>query len=314
MKDKILIAAFLIIPALLYSQITVTPIATKKKEEVSVYDSTRNFLGKDVYQYVGQELYLKGKQEEWRKDGYYNFVLDMNYSGTDRKKNTYKCCAGYDNSKYDDLAGKYFKVIAVHKHPKEYKQNDYFLELIEKESGDKVFFQYSNYAEASFPFIVTGFFEKQKQLTVGKEFVFPNKYLQNAKDMVTGNPITKTSGQKWKCTDLTIMDKYYVLSLILENSYGEKTYSLYTSMFGENSKVYTAEEADGYLEKFGEEIWYKILDGKVAIGFTKEMATLSWGKPEDINSTLNGSSVNEQWVYGTQYLYFTNGILETIQD
>ncbi|MFD4706106.1 hypothetical protein ACFWM3_14730 [Gottfriedia sp. NPDC058432] len=52
------------------------------------------------------------------------------------------------------------------------------------------------------------------------------------------------------------------------------------------------------------------------IGMTKEkVIQLSWGKPYDINKTTNAYGVTEQWVYdGNKYLYFQDGILETIQE
>jgi hypothetical protein len=52
------------------------------------------------------------------------------------------------------------------------------------------------------------------------------------------------------------------------------------------------------------------------IGMTKEeVITSSWGKPNDINKTTNAKGTNEQWVYnGNKYLYFENGILQTIQE
>jgi uncharacterized protein YgiM (DUF1202 family) len=61
-----------------------------------------------------------------------------------------------------------------------------------------------------------------------------------------------------------------------------------------------------------------IIEGTVSIGMTREMVIASWGEPGDINRTVTGSSVSEQWVYGTipnqQYLYFENGLMTTFQD
>ena len=70
-----------------YGQITTTKVA-KKKSPISTkaYDSLNNFLGKDVYKYIGQDLYLKGKSERFRKYGYDNFVIDYQYKGYNRKK------------------------------------------------------------------------------------------------------------------------------------------------------------------------------------------------------------------------------------
>lgn len=62
----------------------------------------------------------------------------------------------------------------------------------------------------------------------------------------------------------------------------------------------------------------QILNGQISIGMTREMAEASWGKPSDINRTVTSNLVREQWVYGSirsrRYLYFSNGILNTLQD
>jgi hypothetical protein len=69
------------------------------------------------------------------------------------------------------------------------------------------------------------------------------------------------------------------------------------------------------LAKYGQVDGQNILDGKIWVGMTKEMALESWGKPENINRTVNANSVREQWVYGLgTYLYFDDGILTTWQD
>lgn len=58
-----------------------------------------------------------------------------------------------------------------------------------------------------------------------------------------------------------------------------------------------------------------IKNHKVWIGMTKEQAIESWGEPERNNRTINSNGTIEQWVYGIgRYLYFSNGILTTIQD
>ncbi|MFW1952070.1 DUF4124 domain-containing protein [Acinetobacter beijerinckii] len=44
----------------------------------------------------------------------------------------------------------------------------------------------------------------------------------------------------------------------------------------------------------------------------------SWGYPDKENVTTTSNGTNEQWVYrrgsNSKYLYFTNGVLTTIQD
>jgi hypothetical protein len=54
----------------------------------------------------------------------------------------------------------------------------------------------------------------------------------------------------------------------------------------------------------------------VRIGMTAKQVRekTDWGSPESINSTITSNGTREQWVYGYgNYLYFRNGILESIQ-
>lgn len=58
---------------------------------------------------------------------------------------------------------------------------------------------------------------------------------------------------------------------------------------------------------------------RVLVGMTKEQAIRAWGRPTKINQTVGAGYTTEQWVYdrdtisNTQYLYFDNGILRSIQ-
>lgn len=56
-----------------------------------------------------------------------------------------------------------------------------------------------------------------------------------------------------------------------------------------------------------------VLRREVAIGMTRAMVEASWGRPEGVNTTTTASGTSEQWVYGSSYLYFSNGVLTTIQ-
>ena len=149
MKDKLPILIFLLTFTTysFYAQITTTKTPTEIQQiDNSPYDGTINFLGNNVQKYVGEELYLKGKDESSRKYGYADFVINYkknSYSSS----NIYKCCDD-NHSKYSELAGKYFKVLEVIKHPEAEKikntelydlySTKYFLKLEEKEKKEIV--------------------------------------------------------------------------------------------------------------------------------------------------------------------------------
>ena len=65
---------------------------------------------------------------------------------------------------------------------------------------------------------------------------------------------------------------------------------------------------------WSDRVWNAIAYQDVFVGMKKEQAQLSWGKPKDINRTLNSRVIKEQWVYGSgSYLYFEDGLLVAIQ-
>jgi hypothetical protein len=342
MKRKVLTFLTVLTTApFIFGQITTTKVAPKLEQtNKTPYDSTQNFLGKDVNKYLGQELYLIPMAESLRKYGYSGFCLDYT-KDSKALSNTYKPIIPENKSfieldlgggwtQHELIEGKYFKVIEIKKHPKAIEnENLYgdksFLKLEEKISKDIVYFEYDNQFEHSFPFIVVGFFEKQKALILGKKYVFADKVITyryfgdpNAKpsvDIITGKQLTIVTGEKWKCLDLTVEEEHYTLSLVIQNSLGEKTTMNYNTVFGKWSKgrAYSATDADNYRKDFGSETFDLILKGKCKIGMTKEMCLLSWGEPKSINETITSGKKTEQWVYKDNYLYFDNGILKAMQ-
>ncbi len=62
-------------------------------------------------------------------------------------------------------------------------------------------------------------------------------------------------------------------------------------------------------------VWAAIEEGAVFIGMTAEQATMSWGKPKEVNRTVGASGKREQWVYGDKsYLYIENGQVAGLQN
>jgi hypothetical protein len=111
-------------------------------------------------------------------------------------------------------------------------------------------------------------------------------------------------------------EKYFSLILILKNEKNQ-TISIHLNDYKSPyySTLFLIEDAEKYKNKFGQEIWDKILFGKVMVGMSAEACEISWGRPAKINKTIVSGSRNEQWVYGegSNYLYFENGILRAIQ-
>lgn len=84
----------------------------------------------------------------------------------------------------------------------------------------------------------------------------------------------------------------------------------------------TVERFSSLVKKYGKANAKLIIEGRVRLGWTKEMCRESWGRPSDINTMTGSWGVHEQWVYeysssdsySMYCLYFENGILTTIQD
>lgn len=276
------------------------------------YDSLTNFLGNNVAQYTGQELWLKELPTNQQSGGYSNFILK--YKKDDNllndPKNVYKCCDGY-NSKYTELANKHFIVLDVLKHPKAHKDNEeygdeYYLKLEEKSGGDIVYFKYDVNSEYTFPFVVTGYLAKQKELYVGKQYVFTSDVLSGVRDTKTQKAIQAPIGQIWKCTDITIGNKDYEICMVIQNAQGLSTVVPLSTIKNEQlpRKSYTVEEASTMKKRFGINSYNRILQQKIGMNMTKEMCRLSWGEPLEIKQGEKKGAKTEEWVYPAGSLIF----------
>jgi len=207
---------------------------TKKVEDVPTklkYDSLKNYVGMNVYAYIGQELYLRPQPPELRRYGYMSFYTSTDDGIKSNGENIYKCCDSY-NASYDALQGKYFKVVDVIRHPKASEApylygKAFFLKLVEKEHSDTCYYKYDGGSiEDVFPFTVVGYYLKCKKRYIGKKFATQGKPWTSEhaeeKDIETAKEVTITKGKVWVVTDVTIDDKYYELSLILKSQQGEK--------------------------------------------------------------------------------------------
>lgn len=320
--NKIVITVFLytlINNNKLHSQISTKKYVTTTVVEAK-YDSLKNFLGKDVYQYIGQDLFLNNKPKKLHEYGYEGFTIGIpKVKG--EKEGIYKPLNNY-SSIYNEINGKYFKVLDVIQHPFSEDpnfENIYFLKLEEKESKDTIYYNYKTTNEYRFPFIVVGYYSKLKKNQIGKGFIIRGKGWINGTngpmfDMNTGNEVSDfIAGAEWKCIDVTVEEKFFNLSLILENSKKQQI-PLFVDLMNNNDLMFQITDAEKFKKKFGITLWNLILSGKVRIGMTKEMVKLSWGEPKEINETFLKNSKSEQWVYSSgNYIYFTNNILTAIQ-
>ncbi len=293
--------------------------SSRSNSTIQQYDSSVNFLGDKVFAYTGQTLYLNKRPQFLRDEGYEGFINDYT---TDKysRANIYQCC-GTSFSNYDALAGMYFKVLDVVRHPKADKWpirygNTYYLHLLDIKRNKTVYYEYHANKEYIFPFITMGFWAKAKKDNIGRNIVFKSTMLYNKVDAQSKELIYPAPGETWKCTGV-IIDENYKLSLQVVNTRNQKCAVDYIAMCKKadgGTKACSPREAVVNRQKYGNENWNSILNGQVRGGMTKEMCKMAWGKPERVNEiAANDSHLSEQWVYEANYLYFENGKLAHLQ-
>jgi len=293
--------------------VAINTFAQKSKQEAinQPYDSTVNFLGKNAMAYKGQELFLKGLDKVDQSYGYSGFILKYKKDDgvLNDEKNIYKPNDNY-NSRYEDLAHKYFYVQDVIQQSRtDNNTTDFYLKLQELSGGDIVYYKYDTNSEYTFPFIVRGYFEKQKQLKTGQAYVLSDNIQKMARNLITGNAVSVVTGQTWKCIDVNIDNSNNELSMILQNPQGVKiamAYSLLDDMDG-IKKIYTADEAKNLTRKYNSNNFRRILQNKIRVGMTKEMTRLAWGEPTEIKE----AGKTEQWFYPAGSLIFTGDKITT---
>lgn len=273
-------------------------------------DSTTNFFGDDVQKYIGQELYLKGLNKSSLSYGYSGFILKYkkNDDLLNDEKNIYKPNGTNYSSRYEDLAGKYFQVLDVVKHTtsksSSAQKEEIYFKLQEKSSSDILYYNYNPNSEYTFPFILTGFFLKEKERLIGQEFVITDAVLRMSRNVLSGKALTFTTGQIWKCIDFDVNEDGE-LSLLLQSSGGLKTSISYAFLSDDEGirKVYTAAEASLMRKKYNDNNYRRILQNKVRVGMTKEMTRLAWGEPTE---EVLQSGKKETWIYPAGSLMFSS--------
>lgn len=331
----------------IYSQISRTNIEFEEKIEVAVFDSTYNFPGLTPESLIGQTLHLIPEY------GSRGRILNYGeLSSTTRFRLTPSTKVDYTNlgsaiylfketsqysggSDYTILSNKLFKVMDVIRN-----SEGVFIKLFNEERNEEFYYIYHTTdtitrlrvlenEQFAWSFIVVGFYEKLTERLTGESFVLKNsKYswlndqIQRVllKDITTGNDVKYKTGHVWRFEQLTLNEQNKSkLSMILSDESGQKiVVSLdYISKLGLGPDVgiYTKKEFDSYYQKYKDDIMLA-LESIVKIGFNKELVRLSISDYSilDINTSVIGSAIHEQWVLGgNRYIYFENGVVTSFQ-
>ena len=186
-------------------------------------------------------------------------------------------------------------------------------------------------------------FEMQECFEADYSFPIPFAILKDKNGVCFRTPAPKIQiGPSYYKTYCERFDNYFVLkeeadSIIKQRIKAEQKAEInknnklkaLTKEYGKSYADFLIEKDDKTIERFrslakkyGKQNAKTIIEGKVRIGWSKEMCREAWGRPDKINTTRGVWGVHEQWVY--EYsdelsydifcLYFENGILTTIQD
>lgn len=332
------ILTLLSISTFAYSQIDISFNPPDLSSVTESYDSLEDISFQNYKKLIGQTLYLKSNK--WDKAaGYYPITFYDHISSN--SESIYKRRTSISsNTDYNAVSGKYYYVNGFKSIIKKNflgEKELYFIELKETESNDIIYIEIKEDDNINKYFSITGYITKLKEMHVGEEYI--TKLDNRGTDLVKGlcsfrdgqTNYNIKHGELFLCTDISFWEGTPIF--VYENNVHGKCFIdvKYDKYYMKNRKIAELEkktseehniEFEKQIEKENKSIIAKygkingnlIIQGKVKIGFTKEMCIESWGKPESINKTTGKYGTHEQWVYEEgNYLYFDNGKLTTIQ-
>lgn len=205
--------------------------------------------------------------------------------------------------------------------------------------------------EYNYRWVSLGHYEKLKYLYLGKELVYVDNYTPNVLRSLSSDTITSPKpGTPWTCIDIQVKmrkstddmrtsDQRSPLVMVIDNPIYGKHYCYFENELGEPFKHYIIRGTKSLIcgmfqtkednekekianqkrkaeltRKYGAKNAKDIMDGVIRTGMTKDMCRESWGNPDKINRTITSYGTSEQWVYGTNYVYFDGNRLSAIQD
>lgn len=291
-----------------FAQISTMKVAEKSVEKDVPFDSTKNFLGdKNVYSYIGQELFVMPKAESLQRYGYSDFhSIDYDVETEGSSEKLYGTTKKYEyNSPYESLANKTFIVDDVLPIKKSYLSDKFVFVLSEKgNESNKCKYIYSPMYEHSFPFVTMSYYNYLLNHTKEKKYVI-GKNIYHSLDIHTGDSIVNTKDYSfWTVQGLTIEEKYCSLVALLSNG-NQTTYCSANDLVKQSVKkrVFEEKEWNDLVKKYGQTWMDLVMAGKIKVGMPVVLVYMSWGSPERINRSSYGS---DQWVYDGQYLYIEN--------
>lgn len=264
------------------------------------YDSLNNISVKSCKGLPGQTLFMCGEKKAG--DCYHETFFTDNFLTVANPKK-------YKEDKYstpaDAVVGKYFEVEKVYTKPAGITLR-YALLLMEKESGDKVYYNDAIYPRAM---ICLGYYEKLKSRYIGKTFISLGLRVET----MDGGIVTPAVGSEYRCMDVGLEMNKDGAILILENESGEQVKA--TPVEDEVYEFITTEHRDNVVKKYGQKYGEQIALRQVSLGMTPEMVVEAWGEPYRRSIVQNETKTAESWAFDrNRYVNFENGKIVYIRD
>ena len=247
-----------------------------------------------------------------------------------------------DNFSYDNVGGKTFKVIDFDLSKsrtiiKDY--NELHFTLVDKTTNEIVIWKPKLY-EFRYPYniMIVSHLDFLKNYYKNKKYYARRTMLNESEDsnsvyhkriinLLNGQNTKVEEKSLWKVVDVSLVNVYtssFKTPMIILSNF-DNTVELPVYFLKEGPSRTTtrpsiykdfmnSEDFEILVKKFGKDNAEAILANKVKVGMTDEMCKLSWGEPDKINKSISKNDYTEQWVYGNSYLYFSKGILRTIQN
>ncbi|MDX9697632.1 MAG: hypothetical protein RBT49_17705 [Bacteroidales bacterium] len=220
-----------------YSKVAMNPISENESIDRSDYE---------LLQYIGQTLYFipcsNCTDNNPMENLSFHYKTERHF-GHDKKNkeltDVYKPKLRTDTPKgytlyytpNEEYRGKYFKIIDFEFGDRNISSKDNIKMFLENDTKDTIFVITSRkyWAWGRYPsFILLGYYEKQKQMLVGRNFIFNNKSTFSEVDIVdinTGEIIKLNKGDEWLCKSVDFLNTgipYLQLYLVFSNISGNE--------------------------------------------------------------------------------------------
>lgn len=308
MKKKVLVGLILCTCVGLFVGLSVAQV--QKIELTASWEEVFPF--KDLAEWVGEEFVFLPVMSSSQKYGYMNFF-------TNPKKEVYE-----SRISYEDYAGKIAKVVSVIETSGYNIKSLQMWNLTFEVEGKKVYVKNEDESVDDIgylPDIVTA-----QRLFVGKTVWYRSTQLVSY-DGAT-EEFSHTTLKKWSPVEIVGVEpeaSYEIGNAIVLLRSTEGEHGFAAVVLSGTNVAEGLRKNNQFLDKFlledprvthnwSRAVWNTIERESVSIGMSKEQVRMSWGEPEDVNSTTTALGRTEQWVYpGSKYLYFRDGKLTTIQ-